>query len=350
MSPKSDIAAPKHPPRATLADIAKEAHVSNATVSLVLNANGVENKRVSPETARRTLEVARRLGYTPNIQARSLAGKSSRLLGVIVDTKAPASRYEILSAISTRAAELNYRVMISEIHDSVRNLADYYRELLQYGADGVICLAHDYPRQRQAFKARFRHCADMVVQNPYPGIGIAGLRIDIEPALRAGFEHFLARGRKRIMAQLPDIPVWDVEQRAEMHGKLCGAFGLPTRLQRVSMPSVASAIQPQAAEFVRDVVVAQKIDALFAVNDLYASWFIAEAAKVGVRVPEDVAVIGLDNCEYAGAMTPALASIDLQNTRQGEKLVDLLLGKIGAREDGDVGEVAAELILRQSAG
>ena len=102
-----------------LADVAKAAGVSTATASVALSHSSTKTIRVTAKTALRIQQIARNLGYVPNISAKRLCGKATRVIGVIMDSHAVASAYEVLQAITQEAQAVGYQVMVSEVHNSV---------------------------------------------------------------------------------------------------------------------------------------------------------------------------------------------------------------------------------------
>ena len=335
----------------TYANIAREAGVCKATVAKVLS-GGENNIRVRPETAARIQGVAKRLNYRPNMNARALTGKSCQLLGAIIDTGAPPSCYEALGAACAAAAESGYRVLVYEVHDSVPDVIRHYGELAQYGVDGVICFAHDYPDQREVFQARFRQCGHMVVSNPCPDAGLSGAGVDPEGATRTALAHFIRGGRRRAAAVYYESRYWTIQQRTRLYSRLCGELDIP--LRRWTPPAVilqAADAPPIIDACVEEFILRERIDALFAPNDFFAAWLLAALKRRGIRVPDDVAVVGWDNDEVSGALDPPLASIDPHFDRQGRRLVELLLARMAEKSNATAtADIEADFVWRASAG
>ncbi|MEI3004641.1 MAG: LacI family DNA-binding transcriptional regulator [Victivallales bacterium] len=132
---------------ATLKEIANRAGVSVMAVSAVMNKT--TSTRVSERKRAVIEQIAREMGYRSNVVARTLRGGQSRMIGILIDSCAPPSALQHPRHIESEATAGGYRILISEGHDSVDNLAAAYEKFEQYGVDGVICLAYDYPGQQE---------------------------------------------------------------------------------------------------------------------------------------------------------------------------------------------------------
>ena len=133
-----------------LADIAREVGVSIVTVAKVVNNTGGKNTRVSEKTAEKIRSCVKRMEYHPNMLARGLVGKSSDLIGVVLDSCAPPVYHERLSLMEKYAALHGYRFMIGQAHDDVEKLKSFAHTFQSYGAAGIICLAHAYENANAA--------------------------------------------------------------------------------------------------------------------------------------------------------------------------------------------------------
>lgn len=127
-----------------LADIAKAAQTSVVTVGKVLNGGGA-TVRVGAKTRERILAMAAELGYRPNMAASILAGGSSKLVGIIIDTMTSFRGRELVTGIERQCAKRGWRLIVCSAHDNAVNIRQNYSMLLGYGVTGVLCLGHDYP-------------------------------------------------------------------------------------------------------------------------------------------------------------------------------------------------------------
>ena len=110
---------------------------------MYLNLGGKKYAHASASTREKIQESARKLGYVPNASARILRGDASRIIGVLIDSRAPESMYGVLAEIEQRADELGYRILSAQAHDNPDKLLQAYYSLKQNGVDGIISFSHD---------------------------------------------------------------------------------------------------------------------------------------------------------------------------------------------------------------
>ena len=127
----------------TIRDVADLANVSFQLVSAVLA--GKKYARASESTRKRIFESAEKLGYVPSVSARILKGGESKVLGVLVDSRAPSVVHSLLAEIEHVADLQGYRLLVAQAHDNPEKLLASFHSLKQYGVDGILSLAHDYP-------------------------------------------------------------------------------------------------------------------------------------------------------------------------------------------------------------
>ena len=147
--------------KVTLIEVAELAGVSRAAAGKVLN-GGSDKIGVGAEARKRILEAARKLNYQPNMAASILAGGSSKMIGVFVDSFAHYRTMRLLQEIERLSSELGYRIMTSFSHDNIANMKEDYLRLRRYGVTGFICCAHDYPEFREEVADLFAGAQNVV--------------------------------------------------------------------------------------------------------------------------------------------------------------------------------------------
>lgn len=333
-----------------LADVAKAAGVSTATASVALSHSNTKTIRVTAKTALRIQRIAQSLGYVPNISAKRLCGKATRVIGVIMDSHAVPSAYEVLQAITQEALTAGYQVMVSEVHNSVKGVHRSYQELLRYGVDGTICLAHDYPEQREDFLNEFSDLKNFIVLNPVAGTTLNGPKIDVAHALHEVMDHLKSQGCDRIGCIVPDTLVWDIEQRLNCFADWSCANHAPEPVRfQVKFSLDRSWIAHSMQECAQSFAAAGKLNAVLVFNDLYAAYFCNALQRLGLSIPDDVAVVGWDNSAFCETLTPSLSSIDCNTRQQGVTAFHLLLKQLTPEESTPCDPVVpARFIARNS--
>ena len=147
--------------KVTLSEVAKHAGVSLGAASKVLN-GGTSKIGVGAEARKRILEAARQLNYHTNMAASILAGGSSKLIGVFIDSFAKYRTLHLLQEIERISSELGYRIMTSFSHDNIANMKEDFLMFQRYGVTGFICLAHDYPKFRKEVADLFANAENVV--------------------------------------------------------------------------------------------------------------------------------------------------------------------------------------------
>ena len=144
-----------------LSDVAKLAKVSSSAAGKVLN-GGSDQIRVGAEARKRILEAAKQLDYRPNMAASILAGGSSKLIGVFIDSFTNYRTLRLLREIERHSSELGYRIITSFSHDNIAHMKEDYHMLQRYGVTGFICCAHDYPNLKKEVAELFTGASDIV--------------------------------------------------------------------------------------------------------------------------------------------------------------------------------------------
>lgn len=332
--------------RLQMADIARLAGVSTATVSRALNRSPLVNE----ETRTRILELARSLKYSINIGAQNLRLRQNRTVAVVVpydpETRQHLSDPFFLSMLGSLADALTdqgFEMLLSRVDagelDTAAAAYDTGRVI------GIILIGQwHHQDQLNALAARQVPIVVWGAQLPqqlYTSVGgdnVAGGK------LATG--HLLRHGRRRI-AFFGDIDLPEVEQR---HRGYCAALAA----QGIDIDpalQVTVSFLPEGGQQALDALERRDVDydAVFASSDLLAMTAINTLRARGKRVPEDVAVVGYDDIELARYFHPALTTVRQPIEEAGRALVRALLGLI-ERKGWHSELLPTELIVRASAG
>ena len=179
----------------TLKDIAEQVGVSNQAVSAVLNAK--TNCRVSKEKRQRILKLARDLNYQTNMSASILRGRSSKLIGVFVDSFARYRTQRLLQEIESLSSKRGYRIVTSVTHDNIADMKSDYLLFQSYGISDFICCAHDYPRFKEEVAALFSGAENVVFMEKPCLSGMPYVRTSRVEAMTAMIADACRNGCKR---------------------------------------------------------------------------------------------------------------------------------------------------------
>jgi LacI family transcriptional regulator len=330
-----------------------------ATASKVLNHSAGSTMRVSEETSRRVLETACRLNYHTNLQASSLRCGSSRLVGVLLDSASWEGLARLLVEVEHQAALHDYQLMVSGEHDSISRFIAGYQRLRQYGAEGIICVSHDYQFCGNELYDFLQQESEHVVLVGRPRCGdFWYVDIDYAASVRIPFEFFVSSGRRRIVQLCfagEYVCLQEIRKEfSHLSEAACGCEGIETRIVQVE----GSIDRRETASRVEAIIDSELLqwgcDAVITQSDALAGMVIHGLLRRGVKVPEGVAVIGHGNDSFDEMMTPNIATVDDGLAAQGRAAFDLIRRQIEMRHGGDNSEktivVKPDFHCRQSAG
>jgi DNA-binding LacI/PurR family transcriptional regulator len=306
----------------TMRDIAKAANVSVMTVSQTLNPRK-SPVRVSSATQEKILQIVRELDYQPNLAAKVLAGESSHMIGILIDSMAPAVTFRILSHIEREATKSGYGLMTAEAHDNVSRLCDSYHRLLRHGVDGIISLAHDYPGEEKGLQQCFANAGKTVFIDKPCFQSSSYVELDWSSGIIEAVNHLTEQNCQRI-GIIRSYGDW-----RSLQGRLDGYRQATQKkqlqqfilLQQRSYETME--VLQSVAESV-DFIIANRLDAIFAQNDFYAAAIINELQRRHIDVPGQVAVVGYDNEFFTDFFNPGISSIDWGIADQSIAAVKLL--------------------------
>ncbi len=328
--------------KVTIADVAAKSGVSIATVSRVLNRTG----RYSLETSRKVLEVARELGYTPNYMAKSLKRKRTEQIALAVADIGNPVYVAMAKAVQQVAKEQGYRLVLLSTEALASEEFGIIRSLSKQYVDGLIISPLLYSdKHRELIKQAKRPV--VVITGTESDPDIDSVLVDSSQGVRLAMEHLLAQGRSRIafLNGRPDT----VPGVARLNGYYTSLIehGLPRddSLVFASDFTLAGGYQV-AGQILED----SRPDAIMCANDLMALGVMRYLREQGLRVPEDVAVVGMDDIEHAATSFPSLTTVSLLAAERGRMAAELLLNRLTSEEGQKPRQlqVVPRLIVRES--
>ncbi|MRG59725.1 substrate-binding domain-containing protein [Agromyces sp. CFH 90414] len=326
-------------------DVAIAASVSVGTVSNVLN----RPDKVAPATVARVLAAIDELGFVRNDAARQLRAGRSRSIGLVVlDVRNPFFT-DVARGAEDRAARDGMAVLLGNSdEDGVREGAylDLFEEQRVHGVL-ISPLADDLPRLE---RLRSRGTPVVLVDREAPDRSFSSVSVDDVVGGRLAVRHLLDTGRRRIAFVGGPVGIRQVADR--LAGARQAVAEVPDATLEVIPTDSLSVLQGRAAgEGIRGRGAADRPDAVFAANDLLAMGVLQALSMMGaVRVPDDVALIGYDDIDFASAAVVPLSSIRQPAARIGHTAVDLLLREAAEGEAFAPEQVVfqPELVVRES--
>ncbi|MBN2579191.1 MAG: LacI family DNA-binding transcriptional regulator [Pirellulales bacterium] len=350
-----------------LIDVARVAKVSCCVAGHVLNGSR-GNSRVSLQTAQRIREAAQQLNYQPNHAARLLRGKRSYTYGLLVASAGDPLRSFLVQYLDAEAVKIGNHTYIGNTIGNPSVGPDqfdaYVEEFARRQVDGVFCAVHHwFEEDRQALLTRHPN----TVFYEAPGIpGATYITVDREEAARLAVRHLAERGRRRIALAVMTLSRPTHLARRRGYEAELRARELPLREELIFNgepygPAFARCnVATQAWEFPHEVIdraiealiLRGKADAVVAYDDFWAASLLTQLRLRGIRVPDDVAIVGYLNHYLADWTDPPLTTVDLQHEAAARQMVHLLERMItegSLPESERVVKITPKLIVRKSA-
>jgi LacI family transcriptional regulator len=345
------------PGHVNLKMLAEHLHLSQTTVSLVLN-DSPSAKSIPIETRQRVLEAAERLNYRPNYFARSLRQSRSMSVGVLAPDLSEGYFTRVMSGVVEELTHAKY-FYFTACHDWRSELmADYPRLLLERAVDGFLLL--NTPAE---------------IEVPVPVVAISAhderanvtnIVLDHVKAVDLALGHLFALGHRRIAFMrgphaIPDSDYrWEgIQQTAQTMGleideslvtRIDAGNGLGSWSEKTGRhpmsPEIGYAPMKQLLAQTRDFT------AVFCFNDIAAIGAIRALAEAGLKVPQDVSVVGFDDIQSAAFCTPSLTTVRQPLNEMGKAGARILLDRIANPSAEYPAEVIVqpELVARESTG
>lgn len=330
--------------RPGMVDVARRAGVSHQTVSRVLN----NPASVRPATRERVLAAIEELGYRRNMAARALVTDSSRMIGVMTAFSHFYGPASTTAAIELAARRSNYGTLVTSLQvGDEEEIDEALGFLVNRGVDGLIAVAPSTGIARAAGRTA-RGVPMVVVADGFaPSEHIHVVSVDQGLGAGMAVRHLAGRGRGRI-AHIAGPGDWfDARARAAGWRAALEDSGLE------AMEAVEGDWGPQSGYRAGVELLTgragQVPDAVFCANDLMALGLLAAARDLGVRVPEDLAVVGYDDTAGAGFFSPPLTTLSQPFDELGRLCLEVLLEGV----DGAAGRshsISPTLRVRRSSG
>ncbi len=326
----------------TIVDVANEAGVSYATVSRVVN----NKDHVSPEKRERVLRAMTQLGYVANVQARSLAGGSSHVVGLLVNYLSSGYAVEIIRGIDEALQANHYDLVLYSAHMNKVKESVYIAKLTRNLADGLLLIL---PQHSKAYldalhQRRFPHVlVDYLSDGAYaPSVATTNFQGAYDAVT-----YLAGLGHRRIGFITGTIDTGCAQQRLAGYRASLKDHGLPDDPQLVYEGNFLQPQGYQGAQVLLDVP--EPPSAIFASNDMMAFGVMEAARERGLRLPEDLSIIGFDDIPQALHVHPELTTVRQPLEAMGRRAAMLLLHYI-AHPDAEIErvELSTELIVRQS--
>lgn len=312
--------------KVTMADVAKLANVSKSTVSQYLNKR---YEYMSEETRKRIAEAIEELGYQPNIIARSLKQKTTATIGVIVFNMLHMMTTQVLHAIEEECQKRGFQVIVCNSGDDPDKEKTYVDTLLAKQVDGLIVFptGKNEDVYRRLVEERFPL---VFVDRMVPGLEADSVLLDNFAAAEMAVDYFASNGYRRIAIVTPPLVSYNVPRMERLEGFRAA---MRKRGLDVEDENIIAADPDALPEVLKQRFAEPKRpNALFAINDLTLMGVLRFVKDAGVRVPDEVAIINIDDVPFADIYTPALTTIAQPTFAMGKKAAERVFEQMKAKK------------------
>jgi len=311
--------------RVTSHDVARRAGVSRTTVSYVLN--NVEGANISEVTRRRVLDAADLLGYVPNAAAQMLAGQRSRVIGLVFPRN---DRHllthlfllQIIDGLMAVAEAHGMRLLVDSVDGTMENA---YMDLVQAKRiDGLILI--DAPSDDPAFLQLAKDNFPVVtLGSNYPEF--CSVDVDNQMSARMATTYLVEQGHQQIgcITNYPSRPT-QINERLEGYKEAMQGAGIP-----IDSALIADGLYtPESGVAAMNRLLNNVVQptAVFVTSDVVAFGAVQAIHTRGLRIPEDVAVVGFDDVPLASYCTPPLTTVHVPTVKMGRCAGELLFARI----------------------
>jgi len=332
-----------HKKIANIDDVAREAGVSKATVSRVMNNPDVVNGR----TAEKVRRAIKRLNYTPNALAQSMRSQRTRTIGVVVPDLKNSFYSAMLCEIEKAAKPFGYMLMICPTSGGFHDEKEYVTRMMRRRVDGVLYFTYNNSREHIDEMHAITGKLPFILMDEADELNVHQVVTDGYNGVMSAVDYLVSKGHKKIGCVRSNTEV--AVKRFQGYVDGMKANGLKVNDEFVICSGFD--VDESAAAAVELLDMEDRPTALICVADSMAVGVMKTLSGGGIDVPEDMEVMGFNNSEMSTLVTPALSTIGQNMPELAERAVGLmmeLIDKPGNVKDAVVIKVDAELILRET--
>ncbi|MFZ7155558.1 HTH-type transcriptional repressor PurR [Avibacterium avium] len=328
---------------ATIKDVAKMAGVSTTTVSHVIN----KTRFVAPETEKQVRDAIQALNYSPSAVARSLKVNTTKSIGMIVTTSEAPYFAEIIHAVEEHCYRQGYSLFLCNTQNEPEKIKNHLEMLAKKRVDGVLVMCAEYTQDSLDLLANFTDIP-MVVMDWGPN----NQNTDIiqDNSFEGGYmatKYLIDNGHKAIGIIAGELIKTTAKTRYEGFVKAMEEANLPINPNWV----MEGFFEPEDGYECMNKILRQDElpTAVFCCNDVMALGAISAIGEKGLKVPDDISIIGYDNIHASRFYSPPLTTIHQSKSRLGAQAVNLLFQRISEKSgQHEIIEMHPELVIRSS--
>lgn len=329
-----------------MADIAERAGVSRMAVSAVLMGTGRGRIGVSATTAEKIRKIAAELGYRPNAAARQLAGKRSGVIAVVAQDWKNFLAQRVLAWLHEAAEKQGFRILATRAPEGLGPIEQLLSDAQAGWIDGIVYLAHENESQWNSIAGLLQnHATVLTVVGDLRIPGVTSIVSDVAFGARASLLHLHERGNRKpvLITEVTDTP--SIRVRIDAYRAAAAECGVhfdsgsirqETQGWIVSDPSH----YPRFDQLARTIVSDLRADSVLCDTDFTAVGLLRAFRRLGISVPEEVAVVGWGDLQFAAVFDPQITTV----THQLPELLNHVVTKLTRQIETGEGAGAFELV------
>ncbi len=328
----------------TIRDVAKYADVSVATVSRFIN----QNAPVSQDVAERIQQVMLDLNYKPHAVARHLATRRTQTIGLVLHNMHTDFFAPLLSGIETVVSENQYNLLVATYKSSIRK--DSQPPVGPHNTDGMLVFADSLSEEHLTQLCRNKFPLVLIHRTPPVNLKIPFVTVENKAATRKIIDHMIeVHGRRSIIFLRGPQEQEDSHWREQGYRDALEAHGIPVdpRLMLDGEFNGETAYRSIKNMLANDH---PSFDAIFSGDDDAAIGVITALKEAGLRVPEDIAIVGFDDSRLSPFLSPPLTTVRAPTEQVGHTAARLLFDLIKDQPTEAVTLLPTEIIIRRSCG
>ncbi|HEU4597650.1 MAG TPA: LacI family DNA-binding transcriptional regulator [Pyrinomonadaceae bacterium] len=325
----------------SIREVAREAGVSTATVSHVIN----NTRYVSDEVRARVVAAVERCGYYPNAHARSLASGRSQIIGLVISDIANPFFPELVKSIETAAFERGYDVMLSNTNYDPERTSHYVRRFIERKVAGVVLMTSELDTALVGELAR-RDVSVVFLDLGRPGVHMSNLCVNYDAGIEEAISHLVSLGHRRIAFVGGPASLPSAQKRLE-------AFRGSLRRHLPDAPPLIfhGDFKLEGGRRAACEILAgrERPTAVVAANDMMALGAMGEFRAAGLDIPGDVSIVGFDDIAFASLTEPQLTTVCLPRIELGRRAVEAVLATVAHPDQQGVEiNIQTYLVIRRS--
>lgn len=349
----SSVPSSRRPVR--MVDIAERAGVSRMAVSAVLMGTGNGRIGVSVKTAERIRQIADELGYRPNAAARQLAGKRSGVIAVVAHEWRNFLAQRVLAWLHECAERQGFRILTTRAPEGLQPIEQLMRDVRAGWVDGIVYLAHENESQWPAVATLLKqHPTALTFGGDLQIPGVTSVVSDVASGARASMLHLRDRGRTNPVFITEELTSKAVQSRIAAYQTAAEESGMhfaPSRIIQETRGWLVSdpAYYAHFDELARTVTSQLHADSLLCDTDFTAVGMLRAFRRLGIRVPDDIAVVGWGDLQFAAVFDPGITTVTHQLPELLNQVVTRFHRQLESPDQaGAVDFVETKLVIRET--